>query len=252
MAYLSHDEYLKMQKERAERSSNQSQPRSQRVSYFSLKDDGDEAIVRFAYSDPSQLEVFTTHNVTIDNRFRRVNCLRSFGEPVAKCPLCESGQNPQQRTYIKLIEYSRAEDGSIVATPKIWERPASYLQILGNLFTEYGNISECVFKIRRSGERGSLQTTYSILFGNPSIYNSDLYPRDFSAFDNYSVVGGPLMDKTFEEMKELVQDSGEVEHTTIGTTQPTNTHQPQASVYGYNPQSTTTVNNTNGPRRVIY
>ena len=244
MATISRNEYVRMQQER------QSVPTQSttRVSYFSLRDDGDEAIVRFAYSDPDQLEIFTTHSVTIDGKFRRVNCLRDPGTPVDTCPLCASGQNPQNRTYIKLIEYVRNEDGSITGVPKIWERPDSYVQMLTNLFTEYGDISDCIFKVKRSGERGSMQTTYSIMFGNPQIYNATLYPKDFSAFDNYKILGGPLLDKSFNELREILGDAAEVENTVIGT--PTIQSDPTP----YSPQRTTApqMQQFTGQQRIRY
>ena len=155
MAYLTRDQYLQQLAERGSGKSNK-----QYVSYFGLKDDGDEAVVRFIYSDPSQFDVYTVHPVTIDGKFRKVNCLRGFHDPVEKCPLCEAGEPVQNKIYIKMIKYERAEDGSTInIVPCVWERPASYITILNNLFSEYGDISDCVFKIRRSGERGSLQTT---------------------------------------------------------------------------------------------
>ncbi len=197
MAYLTRDQYLQ---QLAERSNGKSQQR-QYVSYFGLKDDGDEAVVRFAYSDPSQFDVYTVHPVTVDGKFRKVNCLRGFHDPVEKCPLCEAGEPVQNKIYIKLIKYERAEDGSTInIVPCVWERPASYITILNNLFSEYGDISDCVFKIRRSGERGSLQTTYSIMFANPSVYNSQLYKKDFSAFEDYNVLGTAVLDKSYKEI----------------------------------------------------
>ena len=245
MATISRNEYIKMQQDRQTAASASNGPR---VSYFSLKDDGDEAIVRFAYSDPDQLEILTTHSVTIDGKFRRVNCLREPGAPVSTCPLCASGQNPQNRTYIKLVEYVRNEDGTITGVPKIWERPASYVQILTNLFTEYGDISDCIFKVKRSGERGSMQTTYSIMFGNPSIYNATLYPKDFSAFENYKILGGPLLDKNYNELKEILGDAAEVEDTVIGTS----SVQSDSLPFGNNTWSNTPQSGTTGQRRVTY
>ena len=239
MASISRNEYVRMQKERQNQSSFQTQ--STRVSYFSLKDDGDEAIVRFVYSNPDQLEIFTTHSVTIDGKFRRVNCLREPGTPVHTCPLCESGQNPQNRTYIKLIEYTRGEDGTVTYSPKIWERSASYVNILTGLFEEYGDLSNCVFKIKRSGERGSMQTTYSIMFGNPTIYNEQVYPKDFSAFENYKILGGPLLEKNYNELKEILGDAAEVEETVIGTS----TVQSDPLPFGNNQQTRTTETQNN-------
>ena len=233
LAYLTRDQYLQQLAERGSGKSNK-----QYVSYFGLKDDGDEAVVRFAYSDPSQFDVYTVHPVTIDGKFRKVNCLRGFHDPVSKCPLCEAGEPVQNKIYIKLIKYERAEDGSTInAVPCIWERPASYIQILNNLFSEYGDISECVFKIRRSGERGSLQTSYSIMFANPSVYNSSLYKKDFSAFENYNVLGSAVLDKSYKEIVTEIlggdsDDSLEEE-------------QPLVSVPKEEPTG-------NGPKRIVY
>ena len=204
MSQSSREEFLAYQAEQQNKSMRKANSNKSYVNYFNLKDDGDEAIVRFAYSDPSELEIFTTHGINVDGKFKRVNCLRSFKDPFDMCPLCAAGQNNQQRTYIKLIEYSRDERGSIVATPKIWERPVVYVQILTNLFTEYGNLSDCVFKVKRSGEKGSRQTNYSIMYCSPTVYNQELYPKDFSAFDDYKVLGGPLADLDYAGLQKLV------------------------------------------------
>lgn len=246
MSTISRNEFLQMQQERAERQN--SFTNRPRVSYFGLKDDGDEAIVRFAYSSPDELEIFTTHQVTIDGRFRRVNCLRGPKEPLDNCPLCASGQNYQNRVYLKLVEYVRNEDGTITPTAKVWERPVSYLQIISNLFSEYGDISDCVFKVKRSGERGSMQTTYNIMFGNPTIYNAQLYPKDFSAFEGYEILGGPLMNKTFTEMQELVSDAAEVEK----PAQNNQTFTPQVTLTQPTSLDGTTNQSFGGQRRVIY
>jgi hypothetical protein len=206
MSYISREEFLKRQKEREERSSN-FQNQGPRVSYFSLKDDGDEAVVRFAYNSPDELyqDIFPTHQVTIDGKFRRVKCLReNYKSPISDCPFCVSGTPVNERFYIKLIEYSRNENGEIEITPKVWERPTSYIPTLNGFFDEYGDIAEMVFKIKRSGAKGSLQTTYSILPANQKVYNEALYPIDFSAFNNYKVEGSALAVKTAEEMEEML------------------------------------------------
>lgn len=212
MGYISYEDFVKMQSQK-QSTGNYSQNKEQRknrVGFFKLANDGDEAVVRFAYTDPSEFKVYTVHPMTVEGKFRTINCLRDLQGSLDDCPLCSAGVQLQQKFFIKLIEYVRNEDGSITPTPKVWERSASYVQILTNLFTEYGDISDCIFKIKRSGAKGDVNTTYSILFGNPSIYNSQLYPKDFSAFENYKILGGPLMDKNYNELKELVNDAAEV------------------------------------------
>ena len=201
MGFISRTEWLKQQQERQERAAA-AQNAGPRVSYFGLRDDGDEAIVRFAYTDPDQFDILTTHQTTVDGKFRRVNCLRDFRDPVDNCPMCKAGIPVQQRFYIKLVEYTRDEEGKIVVTPKVWERPTSYVTILNNLFEEYGDISDMVFKVKRSGKKGDLQTTYSIMLANPTIYNATTYAKDFSGFDKYNVVGSALLDWSAEQMNE--------------------------------------------------
>lgn len=235
LAYLTRDQYLQQLAERGSAKSNK-----QYVSYFGLKDDGEEAVVRFAYSDPSQFDVYTVHPVTIDGKFRKVNCLRGYHDPVEKCPLCEAGEPVQNKIYIKLIKYERSkDDNSINLVPCVWERPASYMTILNNLFSEYGDISDCVFKIRRSGERGSLQTTYSIMFANPSVYNSQLYKKDFSAFEDYNVLGTAVLDKSYKEIVTDIlggEDDSVEEEATAPRVNPTQEEQPISS----------------GPKRITY
>lgn len=223
MSYISREEFLKRQKEKQVRSAN-FQNQGPRVGYFSLKDDGDEAVVRFNYSSSEDLysDIFPTHQVNIDGKFRRIKCLReTYNSPIADCPLCLSGTSVSERVYIKLIEYTRNESGEIEVTPKIWDRPTSYVSTLNDYFDEYGDISDLVFKVKRSGEKGSLKTTYSILPASQKIYNESLYIKDFTAFDEYNVVGGALASKTADEMRELVGGSNDTEtNTTITQSAP--------------------------------
>lgn len=222
MGFISREEFLKQQEEKQSKASFASGD-GPRVGYFSLKNDGDEAVVRFCYDDPDQFDIMTTHQTTIEGKFRRVNCLReSFKDSPDSCPMCAAGVPVQQRFYIKLLEYTRDDNNNVVAQPKIWERPTSYVTILSNLFSEYGDISDSVFKIKRSGEKGSLQTTYSIMLANPSVYNSDKYPKNNAAFDGYNVLGGAVLDKSFDELKEMVGEKTE-ETVSTGFTEQTTT-----------------------------
>ena len=206
MGVISREQFLQQQKRKAEIAAGNFEAQSgPRIGYFSLKNDEDESVVRFIYSDDEQIynDIVITHRTTIDGKFRRVNCLRDYNEPFDKCPLCKAGDQNQQRLYIKLIEYTRDEDGNIVATPKIWERPTSYVGILMDKYAEYGSLKDNIFKVKRHGVAGDMKTTYSINFANPQIYNSELYPADFSAFDNYKIVGSAVVDKSYDELVEL-------------------------------------------------
>ena len=54
------------------------------------------------------------------------------------------------------------------------------------------------------------------MYPNPKVYNSSRYVKDLSAFDNYQVVGSALLDKTKEEMQEMLGEP--VEQTTPAST----------------------------------
>lgn len=163
-------------------------------SYFTLKNNGDEAIVRFLYEDPSQFELHTVHKVKVDGKFRTINCQRTPYEDISKCPLCSNEMPLSKVFYIKLIEYVRNEQGQIVAYPKVWERGVTYADRLANLFNEYGNISDHLFKVRRSGAAGDTRTTYEVMLcANQAIYKPELYPKDMTVFDGIDLVGTAIM-----------------------------------------------------------
>ena len=192
--------YQDFQRSQAERANNMNGPK--RIPFFSLKNDGDEAVVRFAYSSPSEFDLMTVHSVSEGNRFLRVNCPRTPHDPLHMCPLCEAGVQLQNKFFIKLIEYVRDENGAIRAVPRIWERTARYATEIGNLLNEYGDLRKCVFKIKRSGAKGSVNTVYNILYGNPSIYKPEIYIEDFSAFDGYNLIGTTVLEKSYNELCE--------------------------------------------------
>lgn len=181
---------------------------STRVGFFSLKDDGDEAIVRFLYDSVEEFEIFSVHSVYVDGKLRKVSCLRSPKDPIDDCPLCKDEQPLQQRIYVRLIQYVKDDNGDIVALPKIWERSKGFVQTLKSLLDEYGPLTESLFKVKRSGKAGTKETTYNTFYCSPMVYKPELYPNKEELFNGYKVLGGIVMDKTFEEMQHYV-DEGE-------------------------------------------
>ena len=177
---------------------------SDRIEFFGLKNNGDEAIVRIMHDSTDTFDIVTTHPVSIDGRYRRVNCIRNPRDPIENCPLCSNGSKIQQRIYIHLIHYINDENGNIVPRGKVWERSASFAVTLKNLIDEYGPLSRNVFKIRRNGEAGDMKTTYSIMYANPQNYNEQNYPIIPNIFDNYSAVGNAVLDKSFKDLNYFI------------------------------------------------
>lgn len=179
---------------------------STRIKFFSLKDDKEEALVRIMHDNLESFDMGYTHTIDTANGKRKVSCLReNLNSPVDACPLCKEGSKLFQKIFIHMVRYDKAEDGSIVATPCVWERDArTYGNKLATLLNEYGPLSDCIFKIRRNGKAGSKDTTYEILFGNPNLYNPEIYKKDTEAFDHYSAFGTIVMEKSFEELSNVV------------------------------------------------
>lgn len=204
MAIVSRDEFLKMQTEADARRASYD-PNRKFVGFFKLADDGDEAVVRFPYTDPSDFQIHTVHSMqNVDGRkFANVNCINDL-RTTTNCPLCAAGVPLKQRFYIELVEYVRNEDGEIEAQPKVWDTSArTFIPIMTNLIMEYGDLTKSIFKIKRNGARGDMKTTYNIMYAPPTVYTDDKYPVDFSGFDGYEVIGGAVLDKTYDELVAL-------------------------------------------------
>ena len=179
------------------------------VSYFSLKNNGDEAIVRINYADVSQFKLMTVHTEKVTNNGRstqrKINCLRGPKDPINLCPLCESGNSSRTVFYIPMIQYIIDPNTHGVSYKHvIWERSTAYAAKLKTLMEEYGPLTDCIFKIKRVGEAGSRDTTYEIMYGNEKMYPEDVFVKDFEPLNSYKVLGSIVMDKTYEELCEFI------------------------------------------------
>lgn len=177
---------------------------SNNIGFFSLKRDQEEALVRIMHDNVESLDIVTVHNITVGGKQRKINCLRDLKEPLDKCPLCKSGVNVQQRLFIHLLVYAQDTAGKIVVLPQVWERAASYAITLKNLMDNYGTLSDCLFKIKRNGKPGDMNTTYDIMYANPSVYVPTMYLKDTAAFSNYSALGYPVLNKSFADIETFI------------------------------------------------
>lgn len=186
---------------------NSNQGARTRIGFFALKNDGDEAIVRIMHDSVDDFDIMYVHNATINGKMRKVNCIRNAYDELDKCPFCAAGKPINKRLYIHLIEYTKDQEGKIVATPKIWERSSEYINRLKNLCQEYAPLSDNIFKIKRNGVAGSVDTTYDIMFANPNLYRSDIYIKDNNLFNNIKALGTAVFDKSYDELAKLLGDN---------------------------------------------
>lgn len=192
MAQVSYEAYTKRKEEN-----------SNRVKFFSLKNDGDEAIVRIMHDTMADLDIVVTHSVRIDNRWRNVNCLRTPDQPIAECPLCEANAPLRSKIFLHMIQYTKNADGTVSAVPVIWDRPANYIDRIKNLMGEYGALSDNIFKIKRNGAAGSMDTSYDIMYASPNVYQPSTYVKDTSLTANMKAIGTAVLNKSYDELVTL-------------------------------------------------
>lgn len=173
------------------------------VNFFTLKNDGDEAIVRFLHNSTSDFDIYAVHSVDTPQerkKFHNVNCLRGMNGAVEECPFCAAGMRFSNKIFIHLIQYVTNDQGQIEARPMIWERAIPYAYTLKGYLEEYGPLPNYIFKIKRSGAPGSRDTTYNITFANQAAYPIEKYPIVMDAFNNYNALGHALEKCTPQDM----------------------------------------------------
>ena len=188
------------------------------VAFFQLKNDGDEAVVRFMCDSTKDFEIFTTHTTpTSTNKYMKVNCLREASDPVSKCPLCESKAYKLSQTFcVQLIQYEKQSDNTIVATPKVWARPISFAQKLKSYIDNYGPLSDIICKIIRHGS--GLQTDYEVVPNlSKTIFRDDLYVKDTTPFKNYTALGKVVANKSADDMRVYLETKAYPAKTTTNT-----------------------------------
>lgn len=213
-----------------------------KVGYFSLKNDGDSAVVRFAYSSINDISVETVHKLVVDGRWRSISCIKGAYDPIDNCPLCREGYDLKKRVFVKLIEYVPTQDGKISVEAKIWDRPAEgkndFVKKLINMLNSCGgDLTNYLFTITRSGDSGSTDTTYDINpILNMAVYPESLYVKDFSAFEGFTPAHHSFMLKTKEELEQFIEtgkfparDNGNKQGTQQGNQQAVNPTPVQAT-----------------------
>ena len=185
----------------------------QKVGFFKLKNNGDEALVRFNISTLDDLDFAIIHTINANQRFMKVGCLNHIGTAEDNCPLCRAAKSgttaigtAKRRVYIKaLVAYKDPTTGTFSeAIPVTWERPASFANTLAAYLRDYGDLKNHVFKITRNGAAGGTSTTYNISY-IPLYDKPELVPTDFSAFNNFDTSRHDYWDKSANDMQTFLE-----------------------------------------------
>ena len=124
--------------------------------YFTLKDDGDSAVVRFMYNTVDDIEGYAVHRVDVGNgRNRYVSCLREdYNQPMDDCPLCANRNFQQAKFFFNVFDCETEE-------AKLWERGKNILKSLIPVLNQIqGPICGTPIRITRRGVSGDMNTRY--------------------------------------------------------------------------------------------
>lgn len=142
-----------------------------KTGWFQLKDDGDTATVRLLHHGQVGTEsngepkydfpIYEVHKMDVDGsgRDRTVLCK---GE---ECELCKSGNKPSLRMFLQMINKDEQDKDK---QAQLWERGLTDIKNMLGLAGEYGDLTKRDIKIKRSGAKGSLKTTYQFFPKDPS------------------------------------------------------------------------------------
>ena len=135
-----------------------------KTGWFQLKDDGDTATVRLLHKGEVGVEegtqepkfdfpVYEVHKLDVDGSSRdRIVLCKGEG-----CEICRAGHKPQNRMFLQMINLDEKDKEKQL---QLWERGITDIKALIGLAGEYGDLTERDIKIKRSGAKGSMKTTY--------------------------------------------------------------------------------------------
>lgn len=160
-----------------------------KAEFFKLKT-GETAIVRFPYTTTSDFEIVRFHEIPVQGQLYpiKVECNRKdIYEAADACELCKQNVKLVTKFFVKMITYVvDSSTGSVTLRPVVWERPIGFAKDLASFVAEYGDITNMLFKLTRTG--AGLDTRYSLIpIFNTAVYSPEIYKKDFSLLDNTDV-----------------------------------------------------------------
>lgn len=170
-----------------------------KTGWFQLKDDGDTATVRLLHKgevgteengEPKyDFDILEVHKMDIDGsgKDRTILCK---GEG---CEVCKSGNKPSLRMFLQLVN---RDEKDVDKQLQLWERGLTDIKAFLGLSGEYGDLTKRDIKIKRSGAKGSLKTTYQYFPKDPS---------ECKTPDKQDLVGSLILDLSPEDQIKAIE-----------------------------------------------
>lgn len=171
-----------------------------------LKDDGDYVDCVILYRDKNDVLVTGAHYVKSADFQGYVHCLGKG------CPACSHGKNGlrvENKLFIPLYILTGPDSGKIL----FWDRSANFHQTVlePQVFNNYPNPSEYVFRITRNGARGDYNTRFNFqaLGANKDMpYEKILKELDVKMPDYYETICKDWTAEDYERHLNASKDGG--------------------------------------------
>ena len=171
-------------------------------SYFKLSNDGDVARVQLLGNDMEDFPGYAVHKVADgkydngDKRYKWVNCLREYNDPVEVCPFCKAKIKQEARLFLPLYNIDAGE-------VQIWERGKTFFRTLASYCARNPEVVSIVTEIERQGKAGDTSTTYQLYPTKDEPERERL--EDFED-DMPEIIGRYILDKSADEMEYYLEN----------------------------------------------
>ena len=175
-----------------------------KAGWFSLKDDGDSATVRMLHkgqigteedgSPKYDLDVFEVHKLDVDGSGKERTILCK-GE---NCEICKAGNKSSLRMFLQMINLDEKDKEKQL---QLWERGITDIKQILGIIEEYGDLNSRDIKIKRSGAKNSLKTTYQY-------FPKDKTERELPEKQN--LVGNLILDLSREDQIKAIEGRLEI------------------------------------------
>lgn len=157
--------------------------------FFTLKNDGDKAKVKFMYDSVSDIETYAVHEVEVNGFTRHVDCLKD-AEGNGVCPFCEKGFKRTARTFFKLYNIDKK-------AVEVWDCGVKRAPLIENLLkmSQSEKLVNNCYEIIRHGKAKSTDTTYELILQGKDNTTLDDLPKVPEVYGRY------VLNKTPEEME---------------------------------------------------
>lgn len=159
------------------------------ASFFSLKDDGDSATVRFLHDGEEDLDWYIVHETEIAGKKKKIKCTEE-----ADCPACQQIGRPQLKIFLQLI--TKEEPDKL----KVWERGRKFIPKIMSFIQRYGTLSGQSIDVERMGRKGDTNTDYQLY----PLQRDDKTTADLPEREQLAGKNSLVLDLTKDEMLKLL------------------------------------------------